>query len=144
MTDTRFRLLHAMLRVSDIDRSLDFYTGQLGMRVIQRREHRKNQFTQVYLGYGPEEHTEGNPLDTPSMVVELVMNWTREEPYAQGTAFGHIAIEVTGITALCDRLAAGGVPVPRPPKPQKHGENTVAFIEDPDGYRIELVQRAAA
>lgn len=142
MTATDFRLLHAMLRVSDMERSLDFYVGRLGMRVLQQREHKKNQFTQVYVGYGDAIE---NPLDASSMVIELVANWTREEPYEQGSAFGHIAIAVpTGLTALCERLAAEGVPVPRPPKPQKHGENIVAFVEDPDGYRLELVQRAAA
>ncbi|PWC42397.1 lactoylglutathione lyase [Azospirillum sp. TSO22-1] len=141
MTATNFRLLHAMLRVSDMERSLDFYTRLLGMRVLQQREHKKNQFTQAYLGYGAEGD---DPLASASMVVELVANWTQEEPYSHGSAFGHIAIGVTGITALCDRLAAEGVPVPRPPKPQKHGDHIVAFVEDPDGYRIELVQRAAA
>lgn len=141
MSEPRFRLLHAMLRVSDMERSLDFYTRHLGMKVLQQREHKKNQFTQVYLGYGEP----GDPLESPQMVIELVQNWTQEEPYSHGGAFGHIAVCVDrGLTALCDQLAAEGVPVPRPPKPQRHGENTVAFIEDPDGYRIELVQRAAA
>ena len=126
-----FRLLHAMLRVSDLDRSLDFYTGRLGMRVIERRDHKKNQFSQAYLGYGD---------DSQQMALELVFNWMREEPYSQGDAFGHVAIQVSGITALCDRLAAAGVPMPRPPRSQRHGENIVAFIEDPDGHRIELVQ----
>ncbi|MGY0711284.1 lactoylglutathione lyase [Azospirillum argentinense] len=141
MTGTDLKLLHAMLRVSDMERSLDFYTRLLGMRVIQQREHKKNQFTQAYVGYGTAEE----PLDSPTMVIELVANWTQEEPYSQGSAFGHIAIGVpSGIGALCERLAAEGVPVPRPPKPQKHGDTIVAFIEDPDGYRIELVQRAAA
>jgi lactoylglutathione lyase len=126
-----FRLLHAMLRVGDLDRSLDFYTRLLGMQVRERRDHKKNQFSQAYLGYG----------DSPEgMTLELVFNWTREEPYQPGDSFGHIAIGVTGITALCDRLAAAGVPVPRPPRAQRHGENIVAFIEDPDGHRIELVQ----
>jgi len=126
-----FRLLHAMLRVGDLERSLDFYTRLLGMRVLDRRDHKKNQFSQAYLGYG----------DGPQgMTLELVFNWTREEPYTPGDSFGHIAIGVTGITALCDRLAAAGVPMPRPPRAQRHGENIVAFIEDPDGHRIELVQ----
>ncbi len=129
----RFRLLHAMLRVSDMERSLDFYTRLLGMRVLDRREHKKNQFTQVYLGYG----------DAASpMVLELVFNWMRDEPYQQGDAFGHIAVGVTGIGALCRQLAAEGVPMPRPPRSQRHGETMVAFVEDPDGYRVELVQLA--
>jgi len=129
----RFRLLHAMLRVSDMERSLDFYTRLLGMRVLDRRDHKKNQFTQVYLGYGDAE---------APMVLELVQNWSREEPYLQGEAFGHIAIGVTGIGALCRYLAAEGVPMPRPPRSQRHGDTIVAFVEDPDGFRIELVQTA--
>ncbi|CAH2598869.1 Lactoylglutathione lyase [Rhodovastum atsumiense] len=127
------RLLHAMLRVSDLERSLDFYTRLLGMQVIEQRDHKRNQFTQVYLGYGPGEADIG---------LELVFNWTREEPYQQGDAFGHLAIAVSGITALCDRLAAEGVQMPRPPRRQRHGERIVAFIVDPDGYQIELVQQA--
>jgi lactoylglutathione lyase len=126
-----FRVAHAMLRVSDVDRSVDFYTRLLGMRVLERRDHKKNQFSQVYLGYG-----EG----FAQMALELVFNWAREEPYVKGDAFGHIAIEVRHISALCDRLAAAGVPMPRPPRGQRHGENIVAFIEDPDGHQIELVQ----
>ncbi len=125
------RLMHAMLRVSDIERSVDFYTRLLGMQVISRREHRKNQFTQVYLGYGEGEAGIG---------IELVQNWDREEPYQHGDGFGHITIAVSGITALCNRLAAEGVPMPRPPRSQRHGNTIVAFIDDPDGFRIELVQ----
>lgn len=132
---SRFRMLHAMLRVSDLDRAVEFYTRQLGMRVLEQREHKKNRFSQAYLGYG-DGHAQ--------MVLELVFNWESEEPLVAGTAFGHIAIEVTGITALCNRLAAAGVPMPRPPRAQRHGENIVAFVEDPDGHRIELVQMPAA
>ncbi len=128
-----FRLRHAMLRVSDLDRSLDFYTRLLGMQVLERRDHKRNQFTQAYLGYGA-----GGGLDP--MALELVFNWTRDEPYTLGDSFGHIAIEVTGMAALCDRLAAAGVSMPRPPRAQRHGETIVAFIEDPDGHRIELLQ----
>ena len=126
-----FRLLHAMLRVTDMEKSLDFYTRLLGMRVLDRREHKKNQFTQAYLGYGQGWN---------GMALELVFNWSDDEPYSRGTSFGHIAIAVTGITALCDRLAAEGVTMPRAPRTQRHGENIVAFVEDPDGNRIELVQ----
>lgn len=131
---TAERLLHTMLRISDLDRSVDFYTRLLGMQVISQREHRKNQFTQVYLGYGPDESAIG---------LELVYNWSREEPYQHGDAFGHIAIAVSGIAALCNRLAAEGVKMPRPPRSQRHGNTIVAFIEDPDGTAIELVQRGA-
>ena len=130
-----FRLMHTMLRVRDLERSLDFYTRLLGMQVLERRDHKKNQFSQAYLGYG-----EG----FGQMVLELVANWTREEPYAVGKSFGHIAIQVTGIGALCERLKAAGTSIPRPPSSQRHGSNIVAFIEDPDGHRIELVQLPAA
>ena len=101
-----FRLAHAMLRVSDIERSIDFYTRLLGMKVLEQRDHKKNQFTQVYVGYGD---------GFSQMVLELVFNWMQEEPYAKGDAFGHIAIQVTGINRLCNRLAAEGVPMPRAP-----------------------------
>jgi lactoylglutathione lyase len=126
-----FRLMHAMLRVSDLDRSLEFYTKQLGMQVLERRDHKKNQFSQAYVGFGD---------GYAQMTLELVSNWDHEGPYTSGEAFGHVAIQVRGITALCDRLAAAGVKMPRPPRAQRHGENIVAFIEDPDGHQIELVQ----
>lgn len=130
-----FRLAHVMLRVSDLDRALDFYTRLLGMTVIETREHKKNQFTQVYLGYGEQSE---------QIALELVFNWMDDEPLVSGSAFGHVAIEVSGITALCNRLASEGVAMPRPPRAQRHGDSIVAFIEDPDGHRIELVQPAAA
>ena len=126
-----FRLAHAMLRVADIERSIDFYTRLLGMKVLEQRDHKKNQFTQVYVGYGD---------GFSQMVLELVFNWMQEEPYVKGDAFGHIAIEVRDINRLCRRLAAEGVPMPRAPRGQRHGDTIVAFIEDPDGHRIELFQ----
>ncbi|QGM44276.1 VOC family protein [Methylocystis heyeri] len=128
---SEFRLLHAMLRVADLDRSIDFYTRKLGMQLMERREHKKNMFSQAYLGYGGPGS---------GMTLELVANWMRDEPYVHGDAFGHIAVGVTNIMRLCDRLAVAGVPMPRPPRAQRHGESVVAFIEDPDGYRVELVQ----
>lgn len=127
-----FRMLHAMFRVSDLDKAVHFYTEHLGMKVLEHREHKKNQFSQVYLGYG--SGFEG-------MTLELVFNWLQEQPYTLGDSYGHIAIEVTDITSLCSKLAADGVTMPRPPRAQRHGENTVAFVEDPDGHRIELVER---
>jgi lactoylglutathione lyase len=126
-----FQLLHAMFRVADLDRSVAFYTEKLGMRLLDRREHKKNQFSQAYLGYGAA---------SAGMTLELVSNWQREEPYVLGDAFGHIAIGVKNITRLCALLAVAGVPMPRPPRAQRHGESIVAFIEDPDGHRIELIQ----
>ncbi|ADP69794.1 lactoylglutathione lyase [Rhodomicrobium vannielii ATCC 17100] len=132
---TGFRLAHAMLRVSDLDAALDFYTGKLGMRVLQQRDHKKNQFTQVYLGYA-------GGFD--QMALELVFNWMQDEPYQRGQDFGHIAIEVKGIYGLCNRLKEAGVPMPREPRSQKHGHTTIAFIEDPDGHRIELFEPVPA
>jgi len=123
-----FRLIHTMLRVADLDRALEFYCRLLGMTMTERRDHQRNQFSQAYVGYG-----EGAAL-------ELVFNWSQEQPYVLGDSYGHVAIAVTGITALCDRLAAAGVPMPRPPRAQRHGGDIVAFVEDPDGHRIELVQ----
>lgn len=128
---SEFALLHAMLRVKNLDDSIAFYTEKLGMTLLERREHKKNQFSQAYLGYG---------AGVAGMTIELVQNWQREEAYVAGDAFGHIAIGVKNIMRLCDKLAAQGVPMPRPPRSQRHGENIVAFIVDPDGYRIELVQ----
>lgn len=127
----RFRLVHTMLRVRDMDRSIDFYTRLLGMRVIEQRDHRKNQFTQTYLGHDGKD---------AAPCLELVFNWMRDEPYEVGEAFGHIAIAVNGIWSLCRRLEAEGVPMPRPPHSQRHGQTIVAFIEDPDGHPIELIQ----
>ncbi len=132
MEDSAFRVLHTMLRVGDMDRSVDFYTRLLGMRVLEQRQHKKNQFTQTYLGYCEAEH---------GAVLELVFNWSGDEPIVLGSAFGHIAIGVYGITALCAKLAKEGAKMPRPPSTQRHGENIIAFIEDPDGYRIELVEQ---
>jgi len=130
--DPMFRVLHAMFRVSDMDRSVDFYTRLLGMRVLEQRQHKKNQFTQTYLGYCEADH---------GAVLELVFNWSGDESIVLGSAFGHIAIGVYGITALCAKLVEEGVKMPRPPSTQRHGENIIAFIEDPDGYRIELVEQ---
>ena len=128
-----FRLAHTMLRVSDLDAALDFYIGKLGMCELQRRDHKKNQFTQVYVGYA-------DGFD--QMVLELVFNWMQDDLYEAGQGFGHIAIEVQGIFGLCNRLKAMGVPMPREPRSQKHGNTIIAFIEDPDGHRIELFEPA--
>jgi lactoylglutathione lyase len=129
-----FRFMHTMLRVRDLDKSIAFYTGHLGMAELRRRDFSSGRFTLVFLGYGPEES---------STVVELTHNWDQTEPYEQGTAFGHLAIGVPDIHGTCDRLAAEGVKIPRPPGPMKFGgDRSIAFIEDPDGYKIELIQVA--
>ena len=128
----KFRLLHTMLRVTDLDKSLDFYTRLLGMNLLRRREFETGRFTLAFVGYGDENH------DT---VVELTHNWDQKEPYTMGDAFGHLAIAVPDAYAVCDAMEKEGVTVPRPAGPMKGGNRVIAFIEDPDGYKIELVQR---
>jgi lactoylglutathione lyase len=126
------RLLHTMLRVFDLERSLDFYVGALGMQLLRRSDYESGRFTLAFVGYGSE--AEGS-------VLELTHNWDQAQPYVLGTAYGHLALAVTDAQATCDALLARGVKVPRPPGPMKHGSTVIAFIEDPDGYRIELIQQ---
>jgi lactoylglutathione lyase len=127
------RLLHTMLRVFDLEKSLDFYTRLLGMKLLRRKDFPTGEFTLAFVGYGDEEG---------STVIELTHNWPQKEPYQIGSAYGHIAIAVSDIYAACDKLKAEGVKIPRPPGPMKHGGSVIAFVEDPDGYKIELIQRA--
>ena len=128
-----FRLLHTMIRVRDLDKSLDFYTRHLGMKVLRRKDFPSGKFTLAFVGYGDE---------TEQTVIELTHNWDQDEPYELGTAFGHLAIGVPDIYATCEALEAENVPIPRPPGPMKHGGSVIAFIEDPDGYKIELIERS--
>ena len=128
----KFRFLHTMIRVRDLEKSLKFYTDLLGMKVLRQRDYPSGKFTLAFVGYGEE---------TDNTVIELTHNWDQAEPYALGTAFGHLAIGVPDVYKACDRLAAAGVKIPRPAGPMAHGGSVIAFIEDPDGYRIELVQR---
>ncbi len=129
----KFRLLHTMIRVLDLDKSLDFYTRLLGMTELRRKDYPSGEFTLAFVGYGDED---------AHAVVELTHNWGQEEPYDLGSGFGHLAIGVPDIYATCDRLAAEQVRIPRPPGPMKHGGSVIAFIEDPDGYKIELIERS--
>ena len=120
MPDTdKYRFLHTMLRVKDLDKSLAFYTGELGMNLIRKRDYPTGKFTLAFVGYGNEE----------------------AEPYNLGSAFGHLAIGVPDVYATCEQLAKAGVKIPRPAGPMAHGGSVIAFIEDPDGYKIELVER---
>jgi len=128
----KYRLLHTMIRVRDLDKSLKFYTDLLGMKVLRQRDYPSGKFTLAFVGYGDE---------TDNTVIELTHNWEQAEPYNLGTAFGHLAIGVPDVYKACERLAAAGVKIPRPAGPMAHGGSVIAFIEDPDGYRIELVQR---
>jgi lactoylglutathione lyase len=129
----KFRLLHTMIRVTDLEKSIDFYTRLLGMKLTRRKDYPSGEFTLAFVGYGDE---------TDSTVVELTHNWGQEEPYDLGTGFGHLAIGVPDIYGTCAALEAEGVSIPRPPGPMKHGGSVIAFIEDPDGYKIELIERA--
>ena len=125
------RLLHTMLRVRDLDASLDFYTRLLGMKLLRRKDYPDGEFTLAFVGYGDEaDHT----------VIELTHNWGREEPYDLGTGYGHVAIGVADIHQTCEELAKAGVSIPRPPGPMKHGATVIAFAEDPDGYKVELIE----
>ena len=129
----QFRILHTMVRVRDLDKSLDFYTRLLGMTQLRRKDFPGGKFTLAFVGYGAEaDHA----------VIELTHNWDQDEPYDLGSGFGHVAIGVPDIYATCERLEAEGVALPRPPGPMKHGTTVIAFIEDPDGYKIELIERA--
>jgi lactoylglutathione lyase len=128
----KFRLLHTMIRVMDMDKSVDFYTRHLGMKVLRRNDFEGGRFTLCFVGYGDEES---------EAVVELTHNWDQEEPYDHGSAFGHLAIAVPDAYAVCEQLEKEGVSVPRPAGPMKGGTRVIAFVEDPDGYKIELVQR---
>ena len=128
--NTEFQMLHTMLRVRDLDKSIDFYTKFLGMTLLRKREVPEAKYTNVFVGYGPE--------DTHA-VLELTYNWEQDEDYEIGTAYGHIALGVRGIYDICDKLEDAGVNIPRKPGPVKHGTTHIAFIEDPDGYKIEIV-----
>ena len=126
------RFLHTMLRVRDLDRSVAFYTGLLGMKELRRNEVPAGRYTLAFVGYGDESSTS---------VLELTHNWDQAEPYEQGTAFGHLAVGLPDVYAACDALRAGGAKITREAGPVKHGTTVIAFVEDPDGYKVELVQR---
>ena len=122
-----------MIRVRDLESSIDFYTRLLGMKVLRHKEYPSGKFTNVFVGYGDENS---------NTVVELTYNWGREEPYELGTGFGHLAIGVPNVYEACEKLQNEGVNITRPPGPMKDGPE-IAFIEDPDKYKIELIQRKA-
>jgi lactoylglutathione lyase len=132
MSQSSGQLLHTMIRVFDLDKSIEFYTGKLGMTLLRRKDYPSGEFTLAFVGYGDEES---------NAVIELTHNWGQKEPYQLGTAFGHLAIGVPDIYGTCERLAKDGVKIPRPPGPMKHGGSVIAFVEDPDGYKIELIEK---
>jgi len=132
-TDTsKFRLLHTMIRVKDLEKSIDFYTRLLGMKLMRKTDYPSGEFTLAFVGYGDESN---------DAVIELTHNWGQRDPYDLGTGFGHLAIGVPDIYGTCEALAKEGVSIPRPPGPMKHGGSVIAFVEDPDGYKIELIER---
>ncbi|MFL5298971.1 MAG: lactoylglutathione lyase [Anaeromyxobacteraceae bacterium] len=125
------RILHTMLRVGDLDRSIAFYTEALGMQLLRRREYPDGRFTLAFVGYGPE--AEG-------AAIELTHNWDTRA-YELGTGFGHVAVEVPDAYAACAEVKRKGGVVAREAGPMKHGTTVIAFVQDPDGYKIELIQR---
>lgn len=124
------RILHTMLRVTNLEESLDFYCRHLGMELRQRTDYPGGEFTLAFVGYAG-----GDPHE-----IELTYNWDGRH-YEVGTAFGHIAIGVENIRSVCDRLRAAGIAITREPGPMKYGSTVIAFVRDPTGYPIELIER---
>ncbi|MFV1997623.1 MAG: lactoylglutathione lyase [Acidiferrobacterales bacterium] len=125
------RILHTMIRVGDLDRSVNFYSDVLGMQLLRKKDFPDGKFTLAFIGYGPE---------SDEAVIELTHNWETDE-YDIGNGFGHIAIEVDDIYTACEEIKKHGGNVVREAGPMKHGTTVIAFVEDPDGYKIELIQR---
>lgn len=131
MSETQYRMAHTMIRVRDLEKSLDFYTKVLGMKVLRQKEYPGGKFTNTFVGYGPEQ---SHPA------IELTYNWDQEQPYDLGNGWGHVALEVPDVYATCEALKEAGAKITRPPGPMKHGTRVIAFVEDPDGYKIELLE----
>lgn len=125
------RMLHTMLRVGNLDRSIDFYVNVLGMKLLRRSDYPDGKFTLAFVGYGEESDT---------TVLELTHNWETDS-YDLGTGYGHIAIEVENAYEACDAVKAKGGSVTREAGPMKHGKTVIAFVQDPDGYKIEFIQK---
>ncbi|NPU93783.1 MAG: lactoylglutathione lyase [Gammaproteobacteria bacterium] len=123
------RLLHTMIRVGNLDRSIAFYTDVLGMTLLRKKDYPDGRFTLAFVGYGPESE---------QAAIELTHNWDTER-YDLGTGYGHIALEVEDVYAACDRIRAKGGVITREPGPMKHGSTILAFVQDPDGYKVELL-----
>ena len=126
------RMLHTMLRVGDLDTSIKFYTEVLGMQLLRRQDYPDGEFTLAFVGYGDE---------ASNTVVELTHNWGTSS-YDLGDGFGHIALGVDDIYKVCDEIRTRGGKITREPGPMKHGSTVIAFVEDPDGYKIELIERS--
>lgn len=125
------RILHTMLRVGDLDRSLAFYTQVLGMQLLRKKDYPDGKFTLAFVGFGPESE---------QAALELTYNWGTDK-YELGTGFGHVALEVPDAYAACAEIKKRGGVVTREAGPMKHGSTVIAFVQDPDGYKIELIQK---
>lgn len=125
------RFLHTMIRVVDLEKSIKFYTEILGMKLLRQKDYPDGKFTLAFLGYGEESE---------NTVLELTHNWGVES-YEHGNAFGHIAIDVDDVYAACEQIRQRGGKITREPGPMKHGTTILAFVEDPDGYKIELLSK---
>ncbi len=125
------RLLHTMLRVGNLQRSIEFYTNVLGMKLLRQSDNTEYKYSLAFVGYGEESE---------QAVIELTYNWGVES-YELGTAFGHLALEAEDIYATCEALRAAGAKITREPGPVKGGTTVIAFVEDPDGYKIELISK---
>jgi lactoylglutathione lyase len=128
------RILHTMLRVGNLDRSIDFYTKVLGMRLLRQKDYPTGRFTLAFVGYEDEDK---------GTVLELTHNWDTDK-YDLGDAYGHVALQVKDAAAACDMVRQKGGKVTREAGPMKHGGSVIAFVEDPDGYKIEFIERKAA
>jgi len=126
------RMLHTMIRVGDLKRSIQFYTELLNMRLLRQKDYPEGEFTLAFVGYDDE---------SDATVLELTHNWNTNS-YELGNGFGHIAIGVSDIYATCEKIQNQGGRIRRQPGPMKHGTTVIAFIEDPDGYQIELIERS--
>jgi lactoylglutathione lyase len=124
------RILHTMIRVGNLDRSIDFYTGVLGMRLLRKQDYPGGRFTNAFVGYEDESQ---------AAVLELTHNWDTTS-YDLGTGYGHVAVEVPDAAAACEAVRQRGGKVTREAGPMKHGTTVIAFVEDPDGYKIEFIQ----
>ena len=124
------KILHTMIRVNDLDESVRFYCDRLGMKLLRKKDYPSGRFTLAFVGYGTE---------SDNAVIELTHNWDTHE-YELGNAFGHVAIGVEDVYRTCEALRAQGAKIVREPGPMKHGGSDIAFIEDPNGYKIELIK----
>ena len=127
------RILHTMIRVGDLDKSIAFYTDVLGMKLLRRKDYPGGKFTLAFVGYGAESE---------EAVLELTHNW-ETDGYDLGDGFGHVALGVEGIYDVCEKIREAGGKISREPGPMKHGTTVIAFVEDPDGYKIELIEESS-